>query len=155
MLRAARTIRATVPPSRRHRELPSLVASGLAALLCAVLAVYLVQSAADEDRLKRANERGAAGDLAGAIADARSVDRAPAAARARLTEAYALLEAGRTAEALKAFAAAARRDRDNWVVHRDWAIALVRAGEVERGKRRMARAAQLNPRLRVPLGFPR
>lgn len=142
-------------PRTRHRAAPARAVTLVVAALCAGLAGYLALSARDERTLREANRLGAAGEPAAALRKAAEVTRAPAGTRARLTEAYAALAANRPDVAVRAFAAAARRDRENWVVHRDWALALVRAGHVERGRRRMARAVALNPRMRVPYGFPR
>lgn len=134
--------------------MPAPAVAIAAALVCAALAAYLAMAARDERTLQRANALGAQGDAVGALRLARSVERAPATTRAHLTAAYAALAAGRPAEAITEFAAAARRDPDDWVIHRDWALALAATGQRDRAARRMTRAAQLNPRLRVPPGFP-
>jgi Flp pilus assembly protein TadD len=72
-----------------------------------------------------------------------------------LTQAYAELAAGDVPAALDQFRAAAHRDPRNFAIHRDWAVALLRAGERERARRRMAKALALNPRLILPPGFTR
>jgi Flp pilus assembly protein TadD len=126
-----------------------------AAAVCLVLAGYLALTARDERHVQRANELGLQGHYAAAVAEARQVSRAPAASRARLTQAYAELYRGRLPAALDQFHEAARRDPNNYVVRRDWAFALLLAGRREGAQRQMARALALNPRLTLPAGFTR
>lgn len=141
-------------PARRSAA-PTYAVRLAVALVCAALAGYLALSARDERTLRTANEQGRAGQAAAALREARGLTRAPVAARAHLTAAYAALELGRTGLAVDEFEAALERDRDNWVVHRDLAIALLRAGRRRAAERRMVEAVRRNPRMRVPLGFPR
>jgi Flp pilus assembly protein TadD len=125
----------------------------LAAGACLLIAGWLALHARDEARLRAANELGLRGDVAGALTKARTVRRAPAAERALLVEAYAEAVRDRPARSAALFARAARRDPRDWTLQRDWARALLAAGDRAGAARRMAVAVALNPRLRVPSGF--
>lgn len=81
------------------------------------------------------------------------MERVPAADRAPLTEAYALFALGRFEPAARAFARAAERDPQNWVIYRDWARAQLALGRAAQAGRTMARAKKLNPRMTLPPGF--
>ena len=52
-----------------------------------------------------------------------------------------------------AFRQAVRRDPNNWVLHRDYAIVLRRLGDRARARTRMGTALALNPRMILPPGF--
>jgi Flp pilus assembly protein TadD len=139
-----------MPDRARARErLLALLAAGA----CLLTAGWLGLHARDESRLRTANELGLRGDTAGAIAQARRIHRAPAAGRALLVEAYAEAARGRPARSAALFAQAARRAPRDWTVQRDWARALLAAGDRAGAASRMAVAVALNPRLRVPSGF--
>ena len=116
-------------------------------------AAYLLLQREDAATLARANARGTAGDAAGALAEARRVSRPPAAERARLTEAYALVDLGRLSAAERAFARAADADPRNWVIWRDWARVQLALGRRKQAGETMARAKALNPRMSLPPGF--
>jgi Flp pilus assembly protein TadD len=126
-----------------------------AAVVCLLGAVYLEVERRDQVRLKDANELGRKGNYLVAAREAERVSRAPADGRALLVRAYALAGARRDRQASDAFAAAARRDPNNWVIHRDWALLLQRLGNVRRARAEMGRALGLNPRMQLPPGFIR
>ena len=98
--------------------------------------------------MRDANELGAAGRYDAAIATARQVHRAPADAGALLVQARAQTAAGRLGAADAAWAAAARRDPNNWEIHFEWARAIASLqGDRAVALRHYARARELNPRL--------
>ena len=123
------------------------------AAVCALLAGFMALNGRDASMVRRANEAGAAGRFDDAVRHAERVNRAPADLRALLVIARAHTAAGRGAQADRAWAAVARRDPNNWVVHCEWARALgvVRA-DPDRIARIYRRARDLNPRLPRPPG---
>lgn len=124
-----------------------------AGAVCLLTAVYLGANDRDADRVRDADQRGAAGDYAGALRVARDVSAPPQDARALLIQAYALQALGRRPQASRAFARAAARDPNNWVIHRDWAILLAQLGRRTQARDEMTRALALNPRMALPTGF--
>jgi Flp pilus assembly protein TadD len=135
---------------------PSSRALGIvAAVVCLVAAAYLAGTRRDEQRLKQASAAGRRGDYASAIADARKVTRAPAAAHARSIEAFAQLGARNPRAAAAAFAAAAKDSPNDWAIRRGWALALLGAGRRHDALRQLARAIALNPGMALPAGFHR
>jgi len=125
------------------------------AALCALTAIYLAQARNDAEVLREANQQGLAGRFDAAARTAHGLDRAPADARARLVEAHALEAARRPAAASDAYARAARRTPNDWVVHRDWAVLLNRLRDHRAASREIGRALALNPRMALPAGFVR
>jgi Flp pilus assembly protein TadD len=121
------------------------------ALGCAVLGVYLAVESRSEARLERASADVAAGRTQAALHELTGVDDADGRA-ARLRGA-AYLAAGRLGPALANLRAAARRDPNNWLAQRDYAIVLLRTGDRARAQRRMRAALALNPRMPLPPGF--
>ena len=137
-----------------RRVSPRLTAMPLA-LGCLLLAVYLGVAQRDAAKVDEANRLGVEGRFADAERAARSASRPPARDRGRLVVAYALRDQGRLAEASRAFAAAARADPNNWALHRDHAVVLLRLGDRRQARRTMTRALELNPRMRLPPPFER
>lgn len=119
---------------------------------CLCAAGYLGVEARDAKRVERGNELARAGDYAGALREAATVRGAPAEVRALLLEANALFAARRYRAASRAFAALAKRDPNNWVVHAEWARVLVALGRQRAVRARYDRARQLNPNLPRPPG---
>ncbi|MDQ3092327.1 MAG: tetratricopeptide repeat protein, partial [Actinomycetota bacterium] len=66
---------------------------------------------------------------------------------------YAHFAEGQIAQARTAFRNAVVRDPNNWVLQRDYAIALLGVGERAEAQARMGRARALNPRMLLPPGF--
>lgn len=120
-----------------------------------MLAAYLGVSQRDASRVDAANRFGTQGRFEEAEREARKAERDPAAARALLVRAYALRDQGRLIAAKRAFAASSRADPNNWTIHRDRAVVLVRLGERSAASRVMRRAIALNPRMRLPPPFQR
>ena len=139
-------------PARRVS--PRLVAMPLA-LGCLLVALYLGFAQRDAAHVDEANRLGVEGRFAEAERAARSAERPPARDRGKLVLAYALRDQGRLEEAARAFAQAARADPNSWTVHRDHAVVLLRLGDRPGARRAMARALELNPRMRLPSPFER
>ena len=147
-------MRPAIAAGHRRRSHARLAAA-LTGLLCLAGAAYLTLAAGDAAQVERADRAGAAGQLRQALATAREVEREPARTRALVVQAYALRELGRLPEAERAFARALRRHPNDWVLRRDHAGVLLRLGARGRAGQEMARALQLNPRMRLPAGFRR
>jgi Flp pilus assembly protein TadD len=126
-----------------------------AGVVCLLAATYFALERRDAERLRDANIAGAHGRFSQAVDASRAVKRAPAQARALLVEARAQRALGHRAAARRAFEQAARRDPNNWEIHRDWAILLSGLGDRAGAGRQMSRALSLNPRMTLPAGFVR
>lgn len=113
-------------------------------------ALYLGISAQQASLVSDADELVAAGEPREALAKAHQASRFPAAADAQLVQAYALDQLGNYDGAAQAFERAAQREPENWIIHRDWAVALAAAGDEEGARREITRAVELNPRMEVP-----
>lgn len=127
----------------------------LAALACTLIGIYLAIHAHDEARLRAANRLALRGDLTGAIAVARVIERAPTASSAQRLTGEAELLKGRPALAAAAFLKSLVRVPNDWTVRRDLAVALLALGQRRAAQLEMARALQLNPQLSLPPGFVR
>ncbi len=145
----------TAPDGARRRARSARLAAIPVAVGSLLAALYLAGAQRDAAHVDDANRLGAQGRYADAERAARRAEREPASTRARLVEAYALRDQGRIAEAERAFADVARADPNEWTVRRDHAVLLARLGRREAAAREMARALQLNPRMRLPPGFQR
>jgi tetratricopeptide (TPR) repeat protein len=118
------------------------------ALVCGMLAIFLAFNGRDAVSVRKANELGAAGQYAAAVAEAEKVHSAPAEGGALLAKARALTAAGHLHPADAAWAAVARRDPNNWQAHFQWAQAVsVLGGSRAAVRAHYARARELNPRL--------
>jgi len=122
------------------------------ALACAVLGVWLAAASGDEARLERAGDDVTAGRNAQALAELDDLE-GDGADRAAALRGYAHLGANRLKRAQAELRAAVQRDPNNWLLQRDYAVVLLRAGERSRAKARMTRALALNPRMALPEGF--
>lgn len=122
------------------------------ALVCALLGVYLAASSRDEARLGRANADVLAGRDTQALAELDGLG-GEAGRRAAALRGYAEFGRGRLRPARVALQKAARRDPNNWVLQRDYAIVLLGLGERSKARARMRRARALNPRMPLPPGF--
>lgn len=122
---------------------------------CLVLGVWLAAQSRDALQLRHANERGAGGDLHGALQLASQVRPGPYAGAADRTRAYALVRLGRDHAARTAFGAAIAHSPNDWVLRRDFAALLAGLGERLPARRQMERALALNPYAAVPPGFVR
>jgi Flp pilus assembly protein TadD len=122
------------------------------ALVCALLGLYLATAAGDEGRLRQAEDDVLAGREAQALDELGGLD-GEIAQRAQAVRGYAHLGRGELGPARAALGAAVRRDPNNWVLQRDYAIVLLRAGERGEARERMGRAKALNPRMPLPAGF--
>ena len=121
------------------------------ALVCAALGTYLAVNSREEARLERASAHLTAGRHARALAELDGLD-ADAGRAARL-RGSAYFGSGRLRPAVAALREAARRDPNNWLVQRDYAIVLLRFGDRRRARERMRIARTLNPRMPLPAGF--
>lgn len=122
------------------------------ALVCAVLGVYLVAAGRDEGRLQQAQSDVLTGRDAQALDQVSGLE-GEAAQRAQAVRGYAHLGRGEFEPARIALRAAVLRDPNNWVLQRDYAIVLLRAGDRAGASARMGRAKALNPRMALPPGF--
>lgn len=122
------------------------------ALVCAMLGIYLAANSGEEARLGRANADVLAGRGSEALAELEGLG-GEAGRRAAAPRGYAYLEVGKLERSRAAFQQAARRDPNNWVLQRDYAIVLLRLGERAKAQARMRRARGLNPRMQLPIGF--
>ncbi len=122
------------------------------AIVCAVLGIHLALTSADEARLDRANAAALAGRHDAALAELDGLAGA-AATRAEKLRAYAYLDTGQLRRSRDSFQSAVRRDPNNWVLQRDYAVVLLRSGERTRARARIRKARALNPRMVLPAGF--
>lgn len=134
-------------------KVPVRLKAILAALPCLLAAVYLGLSAERAATVAQADRLISAGEERKAIDVARQVTSRPAAADALLAEAHALLRLEEYEPAARAFQRAAALERENWMIRRDWAVALAGAGERSRAAVQMSRALALNPGMPLPPGF--
>lgn len=148
--RRAGEIRRLAEAGRRTR----LLAMGAAAF-CLLAGVYLAVHREDASHLREATDLSDGGSQGKALAESDQVSRRPAETRALLLRASALAASGRRPQALDAFALAADRAPNNWIIHRDWAVELRASGRRRAAARRMGVALGLNPRLDLPPGFTR
>lgn len=122
------------------------------ALVCATLGVHLALQSRGEARLSRANADLTAGRNAEVLAELKGLE-GEAGRRAETLRGYAYLAGGRLGPARRALQAAVRRDPNNWVLQRDYALVLLRLGDRSKARARMSRAKALNPRMPLPPGF--
>ena len=123
---------------------PSVVISAV----CILLAIFLALNGRDAAHVRNADQAGREGRFDEAVQIAGRAQRSPAQARALVTIARAHTAAGRLEEADQAWAAAARRDPNNWRVHFEWARAIgILQGPADRREAAYARARELNPKL--------
>ena len=116
-------------------------------------AFYFALHAQSANRLRDASRLGAAGDYRAALDNARRVRGAPEGNRALLLQGYALSGMGRRAAAARALRRAAQAEPNDWAIHRDRALVLVRLRRLREAHAEMGRALQLNPRMRLPAAF--
>jgi len=121
-------------------------------LVCVVLGVHLAVSSRGEARLGRANAAVLAGNHARALTELEGLD-GEVGRRASAVRGYAYFGIGQLRRARARLQKAARRDPNNWVLQRDYAIVLLRLGERPKARARMRRAVALNPRMLLPPGF--
>lgn len=136
----------------RRRAWGRALGVGVAAV-CAAFALHLASAREDEAHLEQANVLALAGRYEAAIAQATRADAWTTAPRADALRAYAHLRLRQLEPAADAFSAALRRQPNNWILQRDYAITLLALGRREQAQARMRRALRLNPRLDVPPGF--
>ncbi|MBA3327271.1 MAG: tetratricopeptide repeat protein [Solirubrobacterales bacterium] len=124
-----------------------------AAALCMGLGVYLAVAHRDEARLEEGNVEALAARYPQAIRAIDDVRDGVAGARADVLRGYAEAARGRFPASAPFFSRALRRDPNNWVLHRDYAVLLRLLGQREKAQARMRRALALNPRMTLPVGF--
>jgi Flp pilus assembly protein TadD len=123
-----------------------LTAMGVGAA-CLGATIFFAISRQDAAHVRTANQDASAGRYAEAIQEAQRVHHAPADARALLLEAQVYAVAGRNRDASFLYGRLARRDPNNWSVHRDWSAVLGRLGDTTLARAELRRAERLNPRL--------
>jgi Flp pilus assembly protein TadD len=122
------------------------------ALVCASLGIYLAAGARDEARLSRGQTDVLAGRNAEALDELAGL-RGESGLRAAALRGRAYRDSGRLQRARREFQIAVRRDPNNWVLQREYAIVLLRVGARAKARARMSRAKALNPRMLLPPGF--
>jgi len=122
------------------------------ALVCASLGIYLAVSSRGEARLSHAHAQLLAGRNDEALDELARLE-GEAGLRAATLRGRAYRNSGRLGPARRAFQTAVRRDPNNWVLQREYAVVLLRLGERAKARARMSRARALNPRLLLPPGF--
>jgi len=125
----------------------------LPAVVCLLLAGWLLMARGDSEHVRRAAELGGRGDFRAAAAEAARVTRRPAAAQAWLLRGRALAGAHAFDSSAAAYARAARFEPRDWTVRREYARVLLALGRRADAQRQMAAALALNPRQSLPPGF--
>jgi len=142
--------------TRRDSVARSMIAARLpfvaVALVCATFGVYLASISGSEARLDRASTALVEDRSADALAELDGL-KGEAGRRAAGPRGYAYARRGQFKLSRAAFQKAARRDPNNWVLQRDYAIVLLRLGQRAKAQARMRRARSLNPRMPLPPGF--
>ncbi len=126
----------------------------LAALACVLVALWLSTQGDDQRQVRNAGDALAAGKPAEALQIARKVDDRPAALRARRIEGDALTQLNRPREAVTAYTDAAEMSPNDWTLRRSLAVALAQSGRLSSGRRQLARAEVLNPRIVIAGQLP-
>jgi tetratricopeptide (TPR) repeat protein len=125
-----------------------------AAVVCALVAIYLGLQARDAATVRDADRLARGGQWDRAIAGVRDVTRAPSDLRALVVRARSLTALQRRDAADAAWRRVARRDPNNWQVHYEWARAVgLLGGDPAAATRHYDRARELNPQL-PPLPEP-
>ncbi|MGD9570403.1 MAG: O-antigen ligase family protein [Thermoleophilia bacterium] len=123
------------------------VAAWSISLPAVVLLLLVIGPALSAGTLDDARRLAAAGDLSGALAEARTAARQdPQSPAPRLLEANVLADLGRPVASDRAFAAARARSPRDWVILADWATALALRGDRAEALRALRAARALNPR---------
>lgn len=125
---------------------------GLAAI-CLAGALWLGGALRDEHRLRSAHAALAAGHAAEAARRADAISGHMVDARARQIEARAALLQGDLRGARAALRRAVHAIPNDWAVHRDLAVVLLRLDRRTAARREITRALALNPKLVLPPGF--
>ena len=116
--------------------------TAIAAGVLALLLVPLLVATRYEERANRTWRV----DPTAALADLRRAAAwEPLAARPRLAEGIVALQAGQSARARDAFAAAAERDANGWFPRLELGLIAARAGDERAAQDQIARARRLNP----------
>lgn len=123
------------------------------ALGCLVVAVWLAGSWRDARRVHRAQDAIAAGRLLDAERLAAAASGSSVAVEAARTRAVVALRLGDLARAQRDIAAALKRAPNDWALHRDDAVLLLRSGDRQGARAQIRRALELNPRMTLPDGF--
>jgi len=137
-----------LPPLEQHW--PRIAA----AAVCLVLALWLSIQGDHQRKIRDAGDALASGDRAAALRIASDVDSRPAALRARRVEGDALTQLGRPADAAKAYQEAIELAPNDWRLRRSLAVALADSGRTPAGRRQLARAEVLNPRIVIANQLP-
>jgi Flp pilus assembly protein TadD len=125
------------------------------AVLCLLIAGWLLLARSDEDHVRRAAKLGAAGRFQAAAAEAGQVTRRPAAVAAAVLRGRALAGAHDFPASAAAYARAARLEPRDWLVRREYARVLLVLGRRADARGQMAASLALNPRQSLPAGFVR
>lgn len=122
-------------------------------LLCVCAAAYLGSAARQERAADRAESSLDAGRVQRAQEQARKVDGSWLQARTARLQARAALALGDLPAAEAFVTQAVRRMPQDWSLHRDRAVLLLRLGRRAGARVAIGRALALNPRLVLPPGF--
>lgn len=142
----AAAISASARVRGRDRRPARAVARAIAAT--SIVALLLVAwPVASATRADDARAMARAGDLTGALAEARdAVSLDPQSPDAAALEANLLADLGHPAESDRAFATAIARSPRDWSIRADWAAALLRRGDVRAARPLIRSARALDPR---------
>jgi Flp pilus assembly protein TadD len=125
------------------------------ALCCLLGALWMASALRGEHRLSQAGDTLSAGQSAEARRLAASATGPAVASRAARITAEAALQQGDLAGAERAVEQALRSAPNDWSLHRDRAVLLLRLGRSEAARRAFGRALALNPHMVLPPHFSR
>jgi Flp pilus assembly protein TadD len=143
----ARVLRPRSPAGRFSDT--QLISYGIAAV-CVLCALYLGSNYHATKQLQDAGTLLAQGRYEAAIRKAESIDQVPESDAAEAVRAYAYAALGRNVAARRAYGFALDADPDNYLLHRDLAVVLLRLGDRTGAREQLAQARELNPRPQIP-----
>lgn len=127
----------------------------MVAVPCFLAAAYMADRAGEASEVSAARGLDEGDRPREALDAARRAPATPPGVEALMLEARALTRLGRDDAAARAYRRAAQREPTDWMIRRDLAVVLARAGDRSAARAEMARALALNPRMTLPFGFAR
>jgi tetratricopeptide (TPR) repeat protein len=140
-------LRPRVPATRLNDA--RLVSFGIAAV-CLLCALYLGSNYHATKQLEDAGTLLAKGQYVAAIRKAESIDQVPQSDAAEAVRAYSYAALGRNAAARRSYGFAIDADPNNYLLHRDLAVVLLRMDNRTGAREELGRALDLNPKLPIP-----
>jgi Flp pilus assembly protein TadD len=126
----------------------------LAVAVCMLLSLWLSLQGDDQRKVRDAGDRLAEGNRVEAVRLAGDVDGRPAQLRALVVQGEAWMQRGDARRAITAYSDAVRLSPNDWKLRRSLALALGSAGRADAGRRQLARAMVLNPRMATSGDLP-